>query len=72
MVSVKIDRTLASLINRDIELIEGIEHEREHADLYKYIKKHGLPSPETFYLMIAKAHIDETPYYYKRLKKAGL
>lgn len=50
-------------------LIRGAAVEREHRDLYKLIKRYGLPSEEQFYRAIAAAHLDERPDYYEQLKK---
>lgn len=54
------------------ELSRGMRVEREHGDLYDYIKINGLPDRELFYFMIASAHVREKADYYKRLLKAGL
>lgn len=51
------------------ELERGTVAEYEHLDLYKHIKKHGLPQQDTFFKMIAKKHIKERPDYYTRLFK---
>jgi hypothetical protein len=50
-------------------LREGAIIEQEHRDLYHAIKKYGLPAEEEFYKMIAAAHLEERPDYYKLLKK---
>jgi hypothetical protein len=50
-------------------LCEGTAVEREHADLYRHIRKHGLPDEEEFYKRIAAAHLRERSDYYKLLKR---
>jgi len=54
------------------EIQKGMRIEREHADLYDYIKENGLPDRDLFYFMIARAHILEKFNYYKLLTRAGL
>jgi len=54
---------------RPCPLREGAMIEQEHRDLYRAIKKHGLPTESEFYKAIAAAHLEERPDYYKLLKK---
>jgi len=53
----------------DCRLCEGAMIEREHADLYRHIRTHGLPGEEDFYRRIAAAHLRERGDYYKLLKR---
>jgi sulfur relay (sulfurtransferase) DsrC/TusE family protein len=56
---------------------EGIKVEREHKStvsfIKKYSQKHGrMPSENEIFKRIAKNHLDENPFYYKKLKKCKL
>lgn len=51
------------------ELQKGIREEGEHVDLYKSIKKKGLPPKQTFFKSIAQAHVKEDPNYYSKLDR---
>jgi len=66
-------RTIAAYSS---ELQMGIEVEKEHMDVYEYIKKflakHDLEMPltmEEMAAMIAKGHLKELKDYYTRLNK---
>jgi hypothetical protein len=50
-------------------LEKGTQVEHEHKGLYDFIQVNGLPAEETFYKMIALAHIQEDPQYYEKLER---
>lgn len=54
--------------NKQSELREGTQHEMEHADTIKKIRK-GSVSTKQAAKMIAEDHLKEDPEYYKKLQK---
>ena len=58
--------------NEQLEM--GLKVEKEHAGLYKTLKKFigDEMTAEEFFGAIAMAHIKEDPKYYTKLNKAGL
>jgi hypothetical protein len=60
-------------INKDSQLSQGIDIEKEHKDTYQMIKDYVLkngefPKEEDVYKSIASDHIKEFPSYYDALK----
>ena len=66
---------MKKLLNKELEL--GIKIESEHGSTVKFIKnffkKYGkLPTNKQIYTSIAKDHLKEDKYYYKKLKQCKL
>jgi len=60
---------MKDVIETSKKLSEGIRVEREHSGLYQFIQENGLPDADTFYKMIALAHLAEDPNYYEKLRR---